>query len=59
MQLQVAGGYKHLVAFVGGLQSGPRLFLVDRVAITAGTNGAGFTASVAGSVYVLPTGPGR
>jgi Tfp pilus assembly protein PilO len=56
MQLQVAGSYKHLVAFVGGLQSGPRLFLVDRVAITGGTNGAGFTAAVSGAVYVLPTG---
>jgi hypothetical protein len=56
MQLQVAGGYKHLVGFLGGLQSGPRLFLVDRAAITAGTNGSGFTASVSGSVYVLPSG---
>lgn len=56
MQLQVAGSYKHLVAFVGGLQSGPRLFLVDRVAISSGTDGSGFTATVSGSVYVLPTG---
>jgi Tfp pilus assembly protein PilO len=56
MELQVTGSYKHLVAFLGGLQSGPRLFLVDRVAITSGADAAGFTAAVSGAVYVLPTG---
>jgi Tfp pilus assembly protein PilO len=56
MQLQVTGSYKHLVGFLGGLQTGPRLFLVDSAAITTGTNGSGFTAAVAGSVYVLPKG---
>jgi Tfp pilus assembly protein PilO len=58
MELQVAGSYKHLLSFVGGLQSGPRLFLVDRVAISAATTGSGFTATVSGSVYVLPAGAG-
>lgn len=56
MDLQVTGSYQHLVAFIGGLQSGPRLFLVDRVAISSGTDSAGFTAAVSGAVYVLPAG---
>lgn len=59
MQLQATGGYKHLVDFVGGLQGGPRLFLVDKVAINAGVNGGAYTAAISGSVFVLPAGAGR
>lgn len=56
VQVTATGGYANLVGFVGALQSGSRLFAVNKVTIAPVQAGGGFTATYGGFVYVLATG---
>jgi Tfp pilus assembly protein PilO len=49
--LAISGSYSNVLDFVSGLQSGPRLFLVN--ALTADTKNGSVDATVGGLVYVL------
>jgi hypothetical protein len=49
--LSISGSYSNVLDFVSGLQSGPRLFLVN--ALTADTKNGTVDATVGGLVYVL------
>jgi Tfp pilus assembly protein PilO len=49
--LSITGSYSNVLDIVSGLQSGPRLFLVDALSTT--TNGSNVDATVGGLVYVL------
>lgn len=57
VSVDVAGALDGALAFVGGVQSGPRLFLVNRVATVsdaaAGGHGTAVKTTVSGYVYVL------
>lgn len=53
VQVTATGGYDNLVGFVGALQSGSRLFAVNKVSIAPTQAGREFTATYGGFVYVL------
>lgn len=53
VQVQASGDYADLVDFVGGLQTGKRLFVVTTLTIGTGSSGGSFTATVNGYVYLL------
>jgi len=54
--VDVTGPFESVLAFVDGLQSSPRLFLVTKLntSVVAGTSD--FTGSVTGFIYAIPTG---
>ncbi|MEO8263759.1 MAG: hypothetical protein ABI566_14415 [Pseudolysinimonas sp.] len=54
--VDVTGPFESVLAFVDGLQSSPRLFLVTKLntSVVAGTSD--FTGSVTGVIYAIPTG---
>lgn len=58
VQVQATGSYADLTAFVGALQSGPRTFVVDKLTVGAAEGGSGFSATIAGFVYVLHAAAG-
>jgi Tfp pilus assembly protein PilO len=65
LSISVSGAYDNVLAFVGGMQSGARLYLVNSVGFVAGnaantgTTAAAqpalFTATIAGVLYSLPS----
>ncbi|WP_375401003.1 hypothetical protein [uncultured Amnibacterium sp.] len=56
VQVQAAGDYADLVDFVGGLQTGKRLFVVKTLTIGTGSASGAFSATVNGYVYLLTDG---
>ncbi|TQO20402.1 Tfp pilus assembly protein PilO [Rhodoglobus vestalii] len=52
IQIVVTGGYAEVMAFAGSLQTGPRLYLADGLAVTQ--NPEGFSAVISGTVFALP-----
>lgn len=56
VQVQASGDYADLVDFVGGLQTGKRLFVVKTVTIGTGSASGAFSATVNGYVYLLTGG---
>jgi Tfp pilus assembly protein PilO len=54
--VNVQGAFQDVVSFSGDLQTGSRLFLIDQVAIAAGTSGTGksFQGILTGNVFALP-----
>ena len=56
VQISVNGGYSAVMAFVGSVQSGERLYLVKTVTVSSTPEKPdAFTATVIGFVYALPT----
>lgn len=54
--ITVSGKYDNVLAFIGGIQAGERLYLVKTVSIRASTAIEGnFDGSITGVVYALPT----
>ena len=53
VQIVVTGSYADVLAFVGAIQGGPRLLLVQTFAMTG--NEGSFTGSIAADIYALPT----
>lgn len=53
IKISVSGTYSQVMAFAGGMQSAPRLFLVSTLAVSS-VSGV-FTGDLSGSVYALPT----
>jgi 3-oxoacyl-ACP reductase-like protein len=51
VKVSISGSYSAVLDFVSGLQSGPRLFLVN--ALSTDTKDGGVDATVGGLVYVL------
>jgi Tfp pilus assembly protein PilO len=52
IQVVVTGTYAEVMAFAGSLQTGPRLYLADSLAVTQ--NPEGFSATISGTVFALP-----
>ena len=56
VQISVNGGYDAVMAFVGSVQTGERLYLVKSVAVSSSPEKPdAFVATVIGFVYALPT----
>lgn len=54
--ITVSGKYDNVLAFIGGIQAGQRLYLVKTVSIRASTAVEGdFDGSITGVVYALPS----
>lgn len=49
----VSGPYANVMAFLGALQQGPRLYLMNSIGVAPG--GDGFSATMDGLVYALPS----
>ena len=54
-QISVSGTYDNVMAFVGGVQAGERLYLVSNVTVTSDSTSGGFTAALTGWIYALPS----
>lgn len=55
VNITVTGTYNDIMAFVGGLQSGPRLYLLSALAVTGTvTDPASYSGDITGYVYALP-----
>ncbi|MES2093720.1 MAG: hypothetical protein V4531_07905 [Actinomycetota bacterium] len=53
IKVSVSGTYEQVMAFAGAIQAGPRLFLVNTLALSS-VSGV-FTGDLGGNVYALPT----
>lgn len=59
VKVSVKGTYDNVMAFVGAIQGGPRLFLSNTLDVTIdSTDSSLFTADINGYVYALPLAPG-
>jgi Tfp pilus assembly protein PilO len=54
VKIGVTGSYANVMAFVGGLQSGARLYLMTELSVKTSQVSGGFAADITGSVYALP-----
>ncbi|MCU1557986.1 MAG: hypothetical protein JWN09_1981 [Microbacteriaceae bacterium] len=56
--ISISGSYSNLMAFVGGLQSGDRLYLLTGLSMSSAADAAHFSADITGYVYALPPAGG-
>lgn len=55
VHIAVTGSYNNIMTFVGGLQSGPRLYLLSALAVTGTVSDlANYSGDLTGFVYALP-----
>ncbi len=52
--ISISGSYSNLMAFVGGLQSGDRLYLLTGLSTSSAADPAHYSADITGYVYALP-----
>lgn len=59
VRISVSGAYADVMAFVGGLQSGERLYLLaDLSTSVAGSGGNSYSVDISGNVFALPAAGG-
>jgi Tfp pilus assembly protein PilO len=56
VSIEVNGEWESILAFVHGLQTGDRLFLVSTLSTSRDQASAAMTATVGGFIYAIPTG---
>ncbi len=54
--IEIAGEWAAVLAFVDGLQTSDRLFLVTTLDTAHGADGVTFTATIGGFIWAIPTG---
>jgi hypothetical protein len=55
VQLTVTGSYDAVMNFIGGIQTGGRLFLVNSTTITLSPSDKTYTGVLGGTIYALPS----